>query len=145
MKGGGLMHARMSKRSALLLAVLAAVLAVTGGAAAGPSTVATKRPANPLRTLVPKLLNKNSQQREQLLHRLAAKEGEVDVYTSLSTLITGPVQKAWAARYPDVKLDALPRLERGRLGALPVRVGTPARRAPTSSKRTARRCSSSRT
>lgn len=104
MKGGGLMHARMSKRSALLLCVLAAVLAVTGGATAGPSSVATKRPANPLRTLVPKLLKKNSQQREQLLHRLAAKEGEVDVYTSLSALITGSVQKAWAARYPDVKL-----------------------------------------
>jgi iron(III) transport system substrate-binding protein len=99
-----MMQARTSKRSALLLAVLAAVLAATGGATAGSSAPVTKRPANPLRTLVPKLLKKNSEQRERYLYTLAAKEGEVDVYTSLSTLITGSVQKAWAARYPDVKL-----------------------------------------
>src|SRR5205823_1664265 len=102
MKGGGSMQARISKRSVLLLAVVAAVLAVSGGATAGSSSVATTRPPNPLATLVPKLLHRNSQQREVLLHTLAAKEGEVDVYTSLSTLITGAVQKAWAARYPDV-------------------------------------------
>jgi iron(III) transport system substrate-binding protein len=99
------MQARISKRFALLLVVLAVVLAVSAGASAGPSTVATKRPANPLKKLVPKLVGKTSEQRERLLHTLAAKEGEVDVYTSLSTLITGAVQKAWAARYPDVKLN----------------------------------------
>jgi iron(III) transport system substrate-binding protein len=98
-----MMQARISKRSALLLAVLAAVLAASG-ATASSSAPLTKRPPNPLRVLVPKLLHKSSAQRENYLHTLAAKEGEVDVYTSLSSLITGAVQKAWAARYPDVKL-----------------------------------------
>jgi iron(III) transport system substrate-binding protein len=98
------MQARISPRSVLLLALLAAVLAVTGGASAGSSAVATKRPPSPIKSLVAKLLNKTSAQRETYLHGLAAKEGEVDVYTSLSSLITGAVQKAWAARYPDVKL-----------------------------------------
>ena len=73
------MQVRISKRFALVLVVLAAVLAVSGGAAAGPSAVATKRPANPLSKLVPKLIGKTSEQRERLLHTLAAKEGEVDV------------------------------------------------------------------
>jgi iron(III) transport system substrate-binding protein len=98
------MHLRTSKRAALLLAIAAAVLLTSVGASGGTSAPAATRPPSPIKGLVAKLLKKNSAQREQYLHNLAAKEGEVDVYTSLSTLITGSVQKAWAARYPDVKL-----------------------------------------
>jgi iron(III) transport system substrate-binding protein len=98
------MHLRTTKRAALLLAIAAAVLLTSVGASGSTSAPVTNRPPSPIKSLVAKLLNKSSAQREQYLHALAAKEGEVDVYTSLSTLITGPVQKAWAARYPDVKL-----------------------------------------
>jgi iron(III) transport system substrate-binding protein len=103
-KVGELMHSGISKRAVLLLAVLAAVLVASVGAGGGTSATTTTRPPNPLTGLVAKLKGKTSAQREQLLHTLAAQEGEVDVYTSLSALITGSVQKAWAARYPDVKL-----------------------------------------
>jgi iron(III) transport system substrate-binding protein len=36
---------------------------------------------------------------------LAKQEGQVNVYTSLSSLITKPLQDAWAKEYPDVKLS----------------------------------------
>jgi iron(III) transport system substrate-binding protein len=98
------MHLRISKRAVLLLALAAAVLVTSVAASAGTSGTTTKRPASPIKGLVAKLKGKSSAQREVLLHNLAAKEGEVDVYTSLSSLITGAIQKAWAARYPDVKL-----------------------------------------
>ena len=39
------------------------------------------------------------------LHQLAAQEGQVNVYTSLSSTVTKPLQAAWAKAYPDVKLS----------------------------------------
>jgi iron(III) transport system substrate-binding protein len=43
--------------------------------------------------------------REAKLHELAAKEGQVNLYTSLSSLVTKGVSEAWKAKYPDVKLN----------------------------------------
>jgi iron(III) transport system substrate-binding protein len=96
------MHARISKRGAVLAALLAAVaVGVTTAAARTDASV----PPNPLKGLEKQLTGKTKAQREQILHAQAAKEGEVDVYTSLSSLITKPVTAQWAKDYPDVKLN----------------------------------------
>src|SRR5919201_6616503 len=96
------MHARLSKRGFVLLAMLLAVAVAVAGAAASTHKAP---PPSPLKSLEKQLKGKPTATREQMLHALAAKEGEVNVYTSLSTLITRPLTAAWAKAYPDVKLN----------------------------------------
>jgi len=49
---------------------------------------------------------KSISQREKALAQMAANEGgQVNVYTSLSSLIVKAVQKQWAEDYPDIKLN----------------------------------------
>jgi iron(III) transport system substrate-binding protein len=98
------MHRRMPKRRALLTAVVALVVALAG-AAAGSSAPTKAPPPSPIKALANSLKGKSLSAREARLHTLAAQEGQVNVYTSLSSLITKAVQQAWAEKYPDVKLS----------------------------------------
>ena len=97
------MH-RFPRRRALLIAVVAFVVALTG-ATAGSSAPTTAPPPSPIKSLVKSLKGKSLSAREARLHSLAAQEGQVNVYTSLSSLIVNPVKKRWAEKYPDVKLN----------------------------------------
>jgi iron(III) transport system substrate-binding protein len=98
------MHRRMPKRRALLTAVVVIVVALAG-ATAGASAPTTAPPPSPIKALVKSLKGKSPAAREARLHTLAAQEGELNVYTSLSSLITKAVQTTWAQKYPDVKLN----------------------------------------
>ena len=98
------MHRRTWKRRALLIAVVALVVAL-GAATAGSSAPTKAPPPSPIKALVKSLKGKSLSAREARLQTLAAKEGQVNVYTSLSSLIVKPLQAAWAKRYPDVKLN----------------------------------------
>lgn len=80
---------------------LASVAASTAGAA-GRSV---KIPPNPLKHVLAQVAGLKVAAREAKLHSLAAKEGGVTVYTSLSKTIYPQVAKAWEAAYPDVKLN----------------------------------------
>jgi len=98
------MHRRMPKRRAGLVAFLALAIALAG-ATAGSSAPTKAPPPSPIKGLVNSLKGKSLSAREARLHTLAAQEGQVNVYTSLSSLITKAVQKAWAEKYPDIKLN----------------------------------------
>jgi iron(III) transport system substrate-binding protein len=97
------MHRRTLKRPALLTAV--ALVVALAGATAGSSAPTKAPPPSPIKALVNSLKGKSLSAREARLHTLAAQEGSVNVYTSLSSLITKAVQSAWADKYPDVKLN----------------------------------------
>lgn len=87
------------------LGAAAAALTALVAAAAATSAPAVTPPRNPVKPVLAKVAHLKVKQREARLHALAAKEGEVDVYSSLSKLVVDPLQKAWAAAYPDVKLN----------------------------------------
>ena len=131
------MHARLSKRAVSALAIGALGLAAFTGTSVGASKAL---PPNPLKADLAKVAGLKPQAREDKLHQLAVAEGgQVNVYTSLSALVVKAVQSAWAAEYPDVTLNLyrgasedVPRASRARR--------QPTRPAPTSSRRTARRC-----
>jgi iron(III) transport system substrate-binding protein len=98
------MHRRIPKHRALPAAVVASVVALVG-ATAGSSAPTSAPPPSPIKALVNSLKGKSSSAREARLRTLAAQEGQVNVYTSLSSLIVTPMKAAWAKRYPDVKLN----------------------------------------
>jgi iron(III) transport system substrate-binding protein len=98
------MHRRIPKHRALPAAVVASVVALVG-ATAGSSAPTSAPPPSPIKALVNSLKGKSSSAREARLHTLAAQEGQINVYTSLSSLIVTPMKAAWAKRYPDVKLN----------------------------------------
>jgi iron(III) transport system substrate-binding protein len=98
------MHRGIPKRRALLIAVVAVVVALVG-ATAGSSAPTSAPPPSPIKALANSLKGKSLSAREARLHTLAAQEGEINVYTSLSSLITTSMKTAWAKRYPDVKLN----------------------------------------
>lgn len=90
------------------LALLVAVALVCSLAAAAAGTAASsKRPAppNPLKGVLRQVAGLKLAAREAKLHALAAQEGEVTVYTSLSKLVYPAIVSAWNATYPDVKLN----------------------------------------
>lgn len=93
---------RRASVPAIATAVLAALAATT---VAGAATTAKQVPANPLKGVLSQVAGLKVQARETKLHQLAAKEGQINVYTSLSKSIYPSVEKAWAATYPDVKLN----------------------------------------
>jgi iron(III) transport system substrate-binding protein len=97
------MQARLSKR--IVFPLVAGVLGLA--AFAGSSVGATKAlPANPLKADLAKVAKLKPQAREDMLHQLAVSEGgQVNVYTSLSSLVVKAVQSAWAAEYPDITLN----------------------------------------
>jgi iron(III) transport system substrate-binding protein len=97
------MHDRIPKRSTAA-AVVALVVALAA-ASAGSSAPSTAPPPSPIKALVKSLKGLSLSAREAKLHKLAAQEGQVNVYTSLSSLIVKPLQAAWTKRYPDVKLN----------------------------------------
>lgn len=68
------------------------------------SALPTALPPNPLDSLVKSLRGKSPAGREATLLALAKQEGQVNVYTSLTSLVTKPLQAAWSKTYPDVKL-----------------------------------------
>jgi iron(III) transport system substrate-binding protein len=86
----------------LPVAVAVALLSATAAGAAPATKV--KIPPNPLKGVLARVAGLKLQAREAKLHELAAKEGGVTVYTSLSKSIYPAVEKAWQKTYPDVKL-----------------------------------------
>src|SRR5205823_8425709 len=104
---GGLMMHRVSKRvvraTALLVIAIAALVAATvGNSAATKAPAAT--PAN-FKAVLNAVKGLKPADRTAKLHELAAKEGQFNLYTSLSSTVTKPLLSAWAAAYPDVKLN----------------------------------------
>jgi iron(III) transport system substrate-binding protein len=99
---------RISRRVALALALLALIVAALAGAgtsASAPAATAKTPPPNPIKGLVKSLKGMSLSAREAKLLSLAKQEGQVNVYTSLSSLVLKPLQAAWAKQYPDVKLN----------------------------------------
>jgi len=105
-----------SKRPGLALAVLAAALAAFVGASVGsaaPSAHASVViPPNPLKPILPQVAGLTikggfpSNPRDQKLEQLAEQEGgQVNVYTSLSSLVVGAITKQWAQLFPNIKLN----------------------------------------
>src|SRR5262245_22869181 len=102
------------KRSALSLAVLVTALAAFAGASVGSAAPTAKVPIPPdplkkVEAQVKGLTIKGgfpSNPRDQKLIQLAKGEGgSVNVYSSLSSFITKPLQDTWAQTVPDIKLN----------------------------------------
>ena len=87
----------------LLLALAAALAALAAASVSSASSRAT--PANPIAGTLKQVRGLKTKARDAKLAQLAAKEGQVNVYTSLSKLVVTPLTKAWSAAYPDVKLN----------------------------------------
>lgn len=98
------MSERVGRSRVLLLAVLAAAVAALVATSVG-SASSTATPPNPIAKVVSQIKGMKVQTREAKLAQLAAQEGQVSVYTSLSKLVVDPLTKAWTAAYPDVKLN----------------------------------------
>jgi iron(III) transport system substrate-binding protein len=94
---------RIARATALLTVVAAALVATTVGNTASTKTPPAA-PAN-FKSVLSQIKGLKVKDREAKLHQLAASEGQINVYTSLSSTVTGAVTKAWAAQYPDVKLN----------------------------------------
>lgn len=100
------MHVRVSRRMTLPLALAAAIAAVLVSATAGTSATAKAPPPSPIKGLVNSLKGLSIPAREAKLHELAVQEGgQVNLYTSLSSLIVKSLPAAWAQQYPDIKLN----------------------------------------
>ncbi|MDX6475488.1 MAG: iron(III) transport system substrate-binding protein [Gaiellaceae bacterium] len=94
---------RAARTVALLAIAVAALVATTVG-----NTASTKTPqAAPsnFKDVLNQVKSLKPAERTAKLHELAAKEGQINLYTSLSATVTKPMQSAWAAAYPDVKLN----------------------------------------
>jgi iron(III) transport system substrate-binding protein len=102
------------QRSALSLAVLVTALAAFAGASVGSAAPTAKLPIPPdpltkIEAQVKGLSIKGgfpNNPRDQKLLQLAKGEGgSVNVYSSLSSFITKPLQDSWAQTVPDIKLN----------------------------------------
>jgi iron(III) transport system substrate-binding protein len=98
-----MLHARPSKRSALVTVVVVALAGLVGASVASSRTNAT--PPNPIKSVLAQVAGLKVQARDAKLEQLAEKEGQVNVYSSLSSTVTKPLLAAWAAAYPNVKLN----------------------------------------
>jgi iron(III) transport system substrate-binding protein len=100
------MH-RIPKRVWRTTALL--VIALTALVAATVANTASKKTPAPTPSNFTDVLNQvkglKPADRTAKLHELAAKEGQLNLYTSLSSTITKPLLSAWAKAYPDVKLN----------------------------------------
>ena len=100
------MHVGISRRVAVVAALVAASLATLLGATGASSSPAAKVPStNPLKATLAQVKGLKPAQRTEKLAALAKQEGEVSIYTSLSALVTRGLTTAWNAEYPDVKLN----------------------------------------
>jgi iron(III) transport system substrate-binding protein len=101
-----MMHrvSRRVVRATVLLSIgVAALVAATVGNTAATRTPPAA-PAN-FTSVLSQIKGLKPADRTAKLHELAAKEGQINLYTSLSSTVTKPLQSAWAAAYPDVKLN----------------------------------------
>jgi iron(III) transport system substrate-binding protein len=102
------MHARISRSTALALALLAAVAATLVGATVGNSAV-RKAPLpvpSALKSDINAVAGLSATDRDAKLAQMAQNEGgQLNVYTSLSSLIVKAVQKQWATDFPSIKLN----------------------------------------
>jgi len=109
------MQRPFSTRSALSVAALVAALAAFVGTSVGsaaPAGRSAATPPNPIKSVLGQVKGLKikggfpSNPRDTKLHQLALQQGgEVNVYTSLSSFITKPLQDTWKATFPDVKLN----------------------------------------
>jgi iron(III) transport system substrate-binding protein len=98
------MHSRITRRTVLAGTVLAVVVIALCGATA--STSATQALPSPLSTVQKSVKGLSLKARDLRLQELTRREGgQINVYTSLSSLVLTPLSKAWAAQYPDIKLN----------------------------------------
>lgn len=97
------MRSRPTKRAALVAALIAALAGLVGASVAASKVAAT--PPNPIKATLAQVAGLKVKAREAKLEQLAAKEGQVNVYSSLSKTVTKPLTSAWADAYPDVKLN----------------------------------------
>jgi iron(III) transport system substrate-binding protein len=98
---------RISKRLARTAGVLAVAVAALVAATVGNSASSATAPNPPQNwtALLGQVKSLKPAARTSKLHELAAKEGQVNVYTSLSSTVTKPLEAAWKTAYPDVKLN----------------------------------------
>lgn len=102
------MHARISRSTTLTLALLAAVTAALVGATVGNSAVRKAPPPVPaaLKNDINAVAGLGAAARDAKLATMAESEGgQVNVYTSLSSLIVKAVQSQWAKDFPKIKLN----------------------------------------
>lgn len=98
------MRSVSSRRALLLAMVVATALASLVGASVASSRTAA--PANPIAATLAKIKGLKPAARTAKLLALAKAEGQVNVYTSLSSTVVKPLQAAWDAEYgSDVKLN----------------------------------------
>ena len=103
------MHTRTSRGPAFALVLLVAAVATMVGATVGSSAVRKAPPPVPANlkadiNAVAKMTS--AAQRDKTLAQMAANEGgQLNVYTSLSSLIVKAVQSQWATDYPSIKLN----------------------------------------
>jgi iron(III) transport system substrate-binding protein len=94
-----------SRRAMLLAMVVATALASLVGASLA-SSASTATPPNPIKSTLAKVKGLKPDARTAKLLQLAKAEGQVNVYTSLSSTVVKPLQAAWDAEYGnDVKLN----------------------------------------
>src|SRR5215212_9630123 len=100
------MH-RISRRATRTMALLVIALAALVAATVGNSASAKAPPAAPanFKAVLKQVKGLTVKARTAKLASLAAQEGSVNVYTSLSATVTKPMEAEWKAAYPDVKLN----------------------------------------
>jgi len=98
------MH-RSSKTPVLCVVLAAVVVALVGASQASTATTANTLPANPLATTLKSLSGLKYHDWLSKVTQMAAEEGQVNVYTSLSSLVQKPLEAAWAQQFPNVKLN----------------------------------------
>ena len=107
------MQSRFSRRVVFALAVCSlALAAVVGSSVSAAAPAAKVIPPNPLKPVLAQIQGLKikggitANPRDAKLHQLALAEGgQVNVYTSLSSFITKPLQDAWKASFPDITLN----------------------------------------
>ena len=87
-----------------IVAVVATSLIAATVANTAPTKAPPAMPAN-LKAVLGQVKGLKVKDREAKLVELAKNEGQVSLYTSLSSLVTKGLSDAWKAKYPDVKLN----------------------------------------
>ena len=138
--GGGLMRSVRSKRSTARWRSRRGALPASSARRSRRRRAGATSRRTRSRRRSPKIKGLKPDARTAKLLELAKAEGgQVNVYSSLSSTVVKPLQDAWAAEYPDVKLN-LYRASSEDVSNRFLSESAQARRAPTSSRRTARRC-----
>jgi hypothetical protein len=94
---------RVWRTAAVVAIALTALIAATVGNSASKKTP-PPTPSN-LTAVLNQVKGLKPADRTAKLHQLAASEGQVNLYSSLSSTVTKPMLSAWAKAYPDVKLN----------------------------------------